>query len=218
MPSQTNARYISLAGAIAIFFVYGSVYSIPNYAPYLTSYFRHLTGQSGQSYYSLMMTLQTFGFILGQMISLPIMKIFKGKLLIVVSFESLLYVLGIFLGSYFYNAYLIIFCQIFSLGIMGGILYYTMLTFLWEIFPDIKSKITGIALFSVALSPSLYNYFTHVIVNHDDHPANDSVMEKGLEVKYFGSEIFSKVPLMFKYQSLLNLGILTLGCLLLGYG
>ena len=44
---QLNKRYITLIGALSIFFVIGSTHTIPNYGPYLVSYFRYLSGDSG---------------------------------------------------------------------------------------------------------------------------------------------------------------------------
>ena len=50
---------------------------------------------------------------------------------------------------------------------------------------------------SVALAPPFYNYITHEIVNPEDHPASNTVFEKGLEIKYFDSRVFNNVKTMF---------------------
>ena len=55
--------------------------------------------------------------------------------------------------------------QVFSYGLMEGILAYTMLTYVWKLYPEMQSRITGIASFSVAFAPPFYNYITHLIVN-----------------------------------------------------
>lgn len=45
--SNNKIKYINLAGALFIFFILGINYTVPNYAPYLASYFNYLNGGPG---------------------------------------------------------------------------------------------------------------------------------------------------------------------------
>lgn len=70
---------------------------------------------------------------------------------------------------------------------------------------------------AIAVAPSFYNYVTHSIVNPDDLPANETVFEKDLEIKYFSEEVYNRVPTMFIYHSLIDLAFFTLGYGLIWY-
>ena len=88
---------------------------------------------------------------------------------------------------------------------------------MWRNFPEKKSKITGIILLAVAVAPSFYNSITHTIVNPEDLPATETVFEKDLEIKYFSEEVYNRVPIMFMYHSVIDLGFFTLGYSLIWY-
>ena len=162
---NSKQRYIGWFGAIAFFFVQGSGYSIPNYGPYLILYSHHLNNEPVNHYYSIMLTLQMIFYMLGQILSLYINRIFEGKSLNCLIIESALFVSGIFLCSVFSSVAGILALQIFSYGLMEGILAYTMLTYIWKLYPEMQSRITGIASFSVAFAPPCFNYITHYTVN-----------------------------------------------------
>lgn len=111
--------------------------------------------------------------------------------------ESLLACILLYLCSVFENVAAIITMQTLSIGFLNGLIYYTMITSMWKTFPEIKSKITGASLVSLAIAPSFYNTITHHLVNPNDVAASHTVFEKGLEVKYFEKEIFLNITNLY---------------------
>ena len=86
----------------------------------------------------------------------------------------------------------------FSYGAPKGVIYFLSLEAGWKLFPEIKSKITGILLFSYASAPLYFNYIIRNVVNPENKPASNITFEGETQVNYFEKEVFENVPEMFR--------------------
>lgn len=74
--------------------------------------------------------------------------------------------------AYVDNFLLYIAISSISYGTPKGVIYFLSLESGWKLFPNIKSRITGILLFSYASAPLYFNYVIRNVVNPDNEPAS----------------------------------------------
>mmetsp|Transcript_36777 Transcript_36777/g.33005 ORF Transcript_36777/g.33005 Transcript_36777/m.33005 type:complete len:164 (-) Transcript_36777:852-1343(-) len=111
--------------------------------------------------------------------------------------------LTVFICSFVTNLYLFIFLYAILVGVSAGLMYMVPIICGWKYFPKKKGAVSGIIVAGYGFGSFTFNLIAVALVNPDNESASVEIDGH----KYFTSDVYDRVPLMFRILALCYLCI-----------
>ena len=111
---------------------------------------------------------------------------------------------GLILLSFTENYWLFVIVFAIYYGLFKGMSYYLIISYAWNIYSEIKAKISGYTLFVYACAPFYYNNIITFIMNPDNKKAISDPNREHDSSRYFDESVYNNLPLMFRVFALLH--------------
>ena len=199
VPMSTKVRSVICASICN--FMIGAYYFFSNINSYVAAYIHQYDETVTSKDTLLIMPLYIVMQSIGSILSIKLSAKYGYSMVSNVSYA--IFALGSLIMVFVTNYWMFVFIYGFMNGLVIGTGYMPALCIAWTYFPDKKSIITGVSLFTAGFSASILSPMSTAIVN----PNNVKDYEKD-------PAVYNRVPLLFFCLFLLYGGLVAVGALL----